>query len=1025
MLTMFGRSNANPGSIRMTYLGNGEAPNIHNPLQSFLVAYTALALRLARIDNQTLAGHIEDPGAVPDLISNRYLASLHNLLAYGAPFWKSLVDLSRYDSKLTITAMISRFALSPANGVKCMTEMVEELFERSQKLPVLTQSLWVHINIAVRLIQHYRLLQRTGPIMEEALVIQLQELPSQVYQFFLALDHKLQTFISKQVSALSIETSQGLVLQLSTLLQHIARSDLELTHRIVEEDLCLIQRFDKEEAASIVELAWKFGLLKKCILEGRMEIRVQGVETMQLELVQIFQKHVQGSEGRKDHPVAQFLADFMLNNKLIEYFVGVDSHPQLINRCANIIGFLVVTDRYTEAESDTIWQAVTTSQDSRFIDALLNMLIGIFNISTYPILLYLIAKLNELPIHSFDSSMINYARTLLDHLRKTWKQIPGAHSGFQQKMDMPPFHLCIRLLRQCTAESSMDLNRKREIHLFATTELNYLLPSGPSDTDRRAIYEECITDISNRTEFTTGSVSAINALVAQDPQKQIQLLFKDSDLTSQLIGEFAHMINAERCLNTSPQILDDRLVCRSCLLEQIIARVPNTITADAGAQLWDFAVGSRALHDAARDYMWMCFCKAIRLCNSGDSRNSFIDQCIKTYLPQLQPRFYTNGCLCFVQDVNSYHLVFAASRTEENINEEPTAIDLLWQLSLTSPIGTIEHKAISLLVALYLDSPDVQHRTRAVTEAVHIGIVERCMRQLTCAGSRLRAFSDGTSSGEDEPMVIVASEDEIQAHRLCFSRSLMILKELVHGVRSRPKYSPQAPSQAPLPAISQDIKGNPIRIMYQYFGGGSGTPDIRTLEVGDLETIQDLSCRLVSLTGLSKFKLIAGGQVLDLIKLADQTLRDLKFNQKGLLLVQRELHADSEPKLASASGLRPAELEILGHFSELYQLLGMEEKFAREVGHECAHSLDGIQLIKSRFMSFSSHSRHTAISQRWSAQISPRLMMSFLRQPHTKFSTRYMRSSFVSFTTRRMYAATLFLVYGWVLTSNRVLQPRI
>ena len=909
----------------------GDTTSGIDPLQDFLVAYTGLAMRMAQIDNQTLAGHLEDAGNPPDLISSRYLLPLIQLQSHTSPFWKSIVDISRYDVRIPVTAIVCRFIQPPASGVACMMEICREVLERSQKCPAITQNIWVHLNIANKVMMHYRLLQSSGATTGEAWIPSLRDLPHELYQFFCVIDTQFQTLISKQVSALSIETSQGLVNMMSTLLQNIAYSNEQLTSKIIREKLDLTQDFDRHDGALLVELAWKFGLLKKCILEGRMEIRVQGVDTMQMELVQVFQKYVQTREDGANHPTAQYLSNFMLDNKLVDYFVGVESHPQLINRCANIVGFLVVTGRYTETQSDVIWKGVVTSPDSRSIDAILNMLIGIFNISGYPILLYLTAKLNEIPIHAFDSSMIHYGKTLFEHLRRTWSHSRGDNPVFAQRMDMAPFHLCIRLIRQSCAESSLDSARKRDVLNFARTELESLLEYGPSDADRNAIYQECIKDISDRTEYATGSISAMSYLIAQNPEGEIMSLTKGTDFTSLMIEEFAHMVETERSSKGPSQMLEERLDTRCNFLQNIIVSAPDTINTTAGGQLWDFAVGSRALHDRARSYGWMCLLlRALRRCKTTE--NPFIDQVIKEYLPKLQPQYYTGGCLQFVQEVVHYQSCTSTFRIDKDANVGPTATDLLWQLSLTAPPGSIEQKSISFLVVLCLDTPEAQRRTQAATDAIHIEIVERCIRQLSSAASKLRSYSDGTSSGEDEPMVIVASEDEIQAQKLCFSRSLMILKEFVHGVRSRPQYSPQPQSQPQLPQEPREIKGEPISIRYQSFNGGAGT-DIRTLEVGDLETIQDFSSRLISLTGFHAFTLIAGGQVLNLKNITHQTLRSLKFDQKGLFIIRRAADADSLPSLPHASGLRPVELEILAHFGEMYQLLGMEDRLAKEVSH--------------------------------------------------------------------------------------------
>lgn len=907
------------GTLKTAHLESGEVFEDESPLQNFLNAYTSLALRMARIDYQTLVQKFEDAGALHDLMSERYLQMLYRVTGHEYPFWKHLIDNSSYDCKVTITAMMNRFQLPSEDGLALMTRISKEILGRSPGIPALIHKVFVHINIVTRLMQHYRMLQVGKTKVDEALESLLHGLPSQAYEFFQIVEASLKELITKQVPALSIDVSQGLVQQLSTLLRYVTLSDGEPVSRILGQESIMLQNLASEESAHLVELAWKFDVLKRCILDGRMEIRVQGVETMQTELVSVYNKFIQSGPAQRDHPIPQFLADFMLANKIVEYLVGVDSHPQLITRCGNIIGFLVVTHRYTETESDTIWTAVTTSQDSRFVETILVMLPGIFNIASYSVLLYLTAKLNELPIHAFNASMIGYGVQLLKGLRDQWKWDP-----VNQKIDMPPFHLCIRLIRQSAVEDSLEASRKRDIHQFATSELVNFLPYGPSDNDRRSIYQECIQDISDHTDFASGSVSAINLLL--DHEKDLPTLINDWDFARLIIGDFAHMIDAERSMKSSSQMLNERLGSRLRLIQTIVATIPNTIAADTATQLWDYAIGSHALSPLNRDLAWMTFLQVMRKINQ---RNSFIDLCVKEHLPRLQPRFYTDGCLNFVKEVSNYHLR-TATRLGDKGKQEPTAVDLLWQLSLSAPPGTIEIQAIGTLVGLYLDSPENQRRSRAETEAIHIGVIERCIRQLTSAASKLKAFSDGTSSGEDEPMVIVASEDEVQVQRLSFSRSLTVLKGFIGGVRSRPKYSPQPQNKPHVLPRPRELKGETVKIRYQSFGTGAGT-DIRTIEAGDLETLQEFTQYLQSLTGFSKLTLISGGQKLDFASISDKMLKDLTIHTKGLLLVKRDADAESVPDLNTTLSLRPVELEILTHFSEFYQLLAMEEGLGKEV----------------------------------------------------------------------------------------------
>lgn len=892
--------------------------------QEFLVAYTDLASRMAQIDCQILNECAVDVNVLPDLISQRYLNNILILISPNrSTLWKSLHDLCSFDCRPTITAIIHCFTRRPANGIKCLSQIIKGLLDRSQTTPSLVQKIWVPLQIVNGIIHHYNSLSESCDETQTAMLQSMRHVPVESYSLFQIIDATLQTFVSKQVSVLSLDMSQALVQQLSTLLTSVGLANQDLTVSTLREKLGLHEEFENGEGVAIMELAWKFQLLKKCILEGRMEIRVQGVETMQQELVTVYNKYVQRNPAHKDHPVAQYLSNFMLDNRLVEYFVGVESHPQLITRCPNIVGFLVVTSRYSEAESDAIWKAVMNSPDPRTVDAILNMIQGFFNISPYETLLYLTKKLDELPLEAFDGSMMMYGRALLENLRRTWKEKRSLG-----RLHLPPYHLCIRLIRQAAAEKSLPFNRTKEIHVFALSELQSLLAYGPSNTDRKLIYEECVKDISCRTAFATGSISAINALLGQNPEGDIRMLASDSDLTNLLIEDFAYVIDTEPPLLALPRTLDEGLTVRLDLLQSIILYIPDTVHADAGQRLWDVMLGHEALSDRARHSAWNILVRSTRSCLK---RNSFIDRCIADYLPQLNPKFMGPGCLSFVGQVVHYESRLAHLQLDEGQQRiNPLGGELLWHIALVAPPGGIELDAIQMLVALHLDSPKNSHMGLGALEAVQIDVVERCIRQLKIAASKLKSFSDGTSSGEDEPMIVVASEEEINVQRLSFTRSLMVLKEFVQGVRSRPRYSPIPRKKPHFPRNLHETKGDCFQIRYQSFSGGTNT-GIHSIEIGDLETIDELSQRLIALTGFSKFTAIAGGQKLDLASNSNSTLREMKFDQKGLLIVKKAHDANSLPDLAPAPELRPLELEVMKNFRELYQLLGMEEGLAKEV----------------------------------------------------------------------------------------------
>ena len=868
---------------------------------------------MAKIDEQTLQTFSEDPATAPDLVSERYVMHLAHLIMYNASFWRATVDIRHYDVGLTIVNMLRRFGRSPYNGIHCLANI-----SKSQSWQVFNPKHWAPASVVYQTIEHY--VQRCQD--EEKAIF--AGVPSQSLQFFFDLQDKIVTQIRKQMPCFSIDCCQLLIPKLALILHLLTMLDDGVSSRILNQLTIPAPEVSYRDQPHLTQLAWKFGILKRCIMEGRMEIRVFGVNTMQQDLVEVYQKYINNRQITPLHPIPNFLSDWMLANNLVEYLIGVESHPQLIQRSSNIVGFLVVAGRYSDAETDLIWRLLVSSQDPNKIDAILNMIQGFINVTNYAILLHLVRKLCDTPIQLFDGQLLVFSRNLFDSLRRQLRSMPAEH-----KMDIAPYRACVWLIRGSAADVPIDLNKRQEIQSWATDELKHLLAYGLTKSDLRDIYDECLSDIAQHTEHASGSILALHTLLKPKSEVDIKFLAQHSDLAVLLVNDIAHI--ASQSASKTAFILHECLTIRLALLMDLILLAPECITSDLAKNVWDVTVGSNAPNDQARNSAWSILDRVLA---STKARNSFIDVCINDFVPTLAPDCIVHGSLLFARDVAQYDSRFQQSGEPTADEEQPErgSLRLLWQMSLAIPEGKhdLESKAINMLIHQYLDSPGTKKRSRAATDAVHVDLVERCISQLTSAAAQLKAFGDGTSSGEDEPMVIVASESDIEAQKLCFGRSMKILQTFVHGVRKCPMYSPEPQNPPLLPKTFHEIKGEAVRMMYQAFTDRQQT-EIRTVEIGDLETGEDLNGRLKILTGFSHFQAFVGGQRLDLTKEVNTLIHGLKTNQKGLVLVRKTTPADSIPDLTPSSGLRPVEKQILSHFSELYELLALEESLARQV----------------------------------------------------------------------------------------------
>ena len=901
-------------------------------LLDLLSAYAALTARMLQVDCQTLTETAEDTGVTPDLVSQPYLRVLTYLFwnSKDLPLYKTLHGVYDIPMRTVVQQVIERFASSSSNGIHYLTQYVDMLLERTQTVPNVVADIMGPINTIHRISQFFpKGEERPQQPITSTTVIQ-------AFQFFQTIEAKFQAFIRRQVPSLSLELMKVLIAELSPILTNTLLANASLIDTMIPAGITLPGDTNLKDRTLLAQHAWRFDICKNCITKGRMEIRVQGIDTMQEDLVANFQTHVSGRDIRTLLVLPDYLSRSILDSKLVDYLVGVESHPQLIQRSKNIVGFLVVTGRYTEAETDIIWKTVASTPDSRTIDAILDMLSGILSIMNYPQLLYLCQKLNDLPIRYFDARMLVHCRLLLEHLIKKWLD---PEISYGESLDMPPYKLCLRLLREAVADASFSPSRKQEIYQIATNELGSLMRYGPSIVSSASILDQCIEDVSSRSAMATGSVAALNVLLEHDFEGKATQFAGTFDFTTLVVDEFVVFSKLQSSTSFNSIEFHDALRIRFSLLQRIITSVPDTIPPELGEKLWRSMLGEPEISEHARNMAWKMLARVLPSCRL---RNSFLERSVSELFPRLDPCYLTWGVLEFAEKVVQYEF---RSRKMFGHREEnqpgPPGADLLWHLSLAVPNPITAGTAIEMLVRLYLDGSLVHHPASSVADGSDARLVDRCIQQLIKTASKLKRLNDGTSSGEDETMVIIPLEAEVSVEKIYFTRSLSILKAFMQGIRAR---TPESPSSKSLPQSPCIIHGEKVQIKYQYFSTGFNS-GVRELEFGDLSTYADFVMRMSKLTGFSKLTVIAGGQKLDETTYKDTLLRELKLHQKGLILIKIAQNAESVPEETGTTTLRPLEIEVMKHFHDLYSLLGMDDHLGSDVGHHVSAARNRAQCV--------------------------------------------------------------------------------
>ncbi|KAJ5668957.1 hypothetical protein N7462_010027 [Penicillium macrosclerotiorum] len=882
--------------------GTGKSP--WDCLEEFILGFVQLALHMIRLEIMILRQLTseKDPQP-PESLSQKYLNPMIWILSYQTvPFYSGLEQ--RYPSELT--SMLSRArekALGPSiNLATTVAEHASLLVELIPRFPQLSNPLLYHVLLAQNLIDSS--LTRTVELDNDT-PVSLPRSAQLLYDTTRLIDDSYREWVTKKAPWATSDFSEQLLRQLPRVYNALCLGYSELVDQIAN-DLSIQLPADTtfSENTLIIFWGWKFAMLKKHIMEGRMELRVHGVETMQSDLVSLWKQNISPNPKGISLPFIQYLVRFILDNKIVDYLVGVDSHPQLISRSSNIIGFLIVTNAYTNKETDIVWKTVTESQDSRIVSEVLLMLSRTFYVHATgaPALLYICTKILQLPLDRFDARILEFCDSLLDRMYGT----PSDRALYEQ-VDTVALQICARLIRESTAAEYLSVEQKKQLQDLGSRQLTSLIKAGISEVDRMDMYERCIQDISEMNQFTVGSIQVLSSLVPRHDTQEMWKLATDFDLTRLVITDVLHTVNSDQ-VDLVDGLSQHGLISRITMLFRLIEKVPDTITPELGKAVWDEILLSKKLDLDTFKAVWVLMINALK---ESDKSNPFLNRCINEYLPAI------NQLRNPVQP--------PPIAAEHEVVLIP-GMDRIWNFILTAPPGTIEAEATKYAIEVYLDHAIIRNSLRSAVEATHIAAVERCLDQLKSAAATLKTPKVDVRDGDTIMDSDIPSE-KLGSEELRFRRSLFFLHQLLGGLRARPQYS--SPKGSPPILPERPLKGNPIDISWQSFNGNSHSK-INTLRIGELSTAAELVERLTLITRFSKFTAISGGQRVGLLDDPEMFVKDMKHLQSGLLILRKAPDAQEVTRDRRQS-LTSVDSEVLKHFDELYELLALDDGLAREI----------------------------------------------------------------------------------------------
>lgn len=897
-------------------------------LQDFLLSFAAIALHFVRLDSQMFKAVAVDEGLEPESISSRYLNPLCWMLQLrGIPFYQALQNSQEINILPFVAALNEKIVEDPLDLVQTLAEFTTLSLRLIIKWPKFVFSLISACMIVGHLIDFA--LERVELDINQTTIVspEMREMLEEAYAFFRTIDVAYQTYIAKKSSSMTTDSNEVLFKLIGNAYDACAKLMPDFAMDIARAlEIDVPEDTEMELLPALIRTRWRLQVLRKQIVEGRMELRVNGIETMQNDLVSLYRQYIVDVVDGADNPIIRSSVQFIKDSKLLDYIVGIDSHEQLISRGPNIVGFLIVSGAYTDEDTDTLWRTVTDGQDNRVVPDVLKMLTQTFTYhpASSHALVYLCQKLLELPLHRFDQTMTEYCDALLSNIKEKAMQRRSQNDETTSQTDIIPFQLCVRLIRETPTVPELSSDQKNYLLGFATKQISSLLEMGLHDDLKIEMYKQCINDISACNETALGSIRAMCALLQPSNGSDLPRLIEEFDLTRLVVnnlGEFCDSVSSE----SPPSQCLSNVYARIHLLSFIIEKSPQSFSDELCNFFWQKVVDSPTLGDRYKNMVWDVLSRVAVTAIQTEVRNSFVERMFRDYLPTVKPERYTISVLGLTTKAVLYGMTFDSAGTPDPGDEISfPGMDQLWRIITTALPQTIEQQAIDRAIELYLDHPLVHDSDIKSVQATHIALVDRCIDELMAAASKLRLPSPNAMDvdvDDDEQI-----ETAVAANELRYSRHLTFLRQFIKGLKSRPLYHPGRRQSPELPPDGAEC-GQILDVSYQYFNGSNRSP-VQTLRMSENCTTQQLIDKLKKTTGFTLFNVIMGGRKMDWSSSPEQTLHDAKVGQLGLLMITKHPDAAVLPVETPPDPVIDAVLE---HFDTLYELLTAEEKVAREM----------------------------------------------------------------------------------------------
>ncbi|KAJ9654013.1 hypothetical protein H2198_006868 [Neophaeococcomyces mojaviensis] len=895
-------------------------------LIQFIKAFAHVAIYTMNLDVRRLVtlGDAVTVGTLPVALSLDYLRHLCTMLA--PPNNSYLYTNLRTQRNIQEKEFSSRIAtVLFYDDVHKPFQALSDLFnELDHTLPSNSQSRTSLLSI----VQCYRSFLNVVKVNGTSLNEQQREALRKItHQFVTKTFEALQQAVTKQHPWLTIENN-------NTCLDAYCRL-CSITIQLfpeVADDVFRIARieqreFDSHELSDLAQWAFRLTLLRLMIQHGRMELRVFCIDAMASDLVNIWTRFNNWSTPRRVS-LLDLVVDFLKGNEMVHYLLGVDSHPQIVQKSPNVIGFLCISNNWLPADTDIAWKAVLQSHDHRAVAAVVDVLRANVPHLNLESLLYFYEKLSDFPFERLDARVLDFIIVLFN---ATLQKINIA-DGREQQVNVTVVRLCFYLLceahvpTRCSTELTQQL--QGAILNFLMSDANN--PHGRrvmnmAEADREALISMICEDVSTHNDHATGSIIGMAALLSSLDVLTASRLITTCDFAKLLLNDILHLSSRNSAEASLPEKAlyfeyDARF---SCMLFMIV-NTPIVFDRELYESFWANVLTSDLPHEI-RSRAWNVLASAYE---RSTSLNPFLQFVSEQFMERLPSSALNEAVLNFAKSSVEFELQYRTEmmeRSDEYLHIP--SMERIWRVMLEAEAESVQNEASDFVIKTYLDSNVIISRSAASIERTHAALVDRCIqtvidsaRLLKPPSSAVTGMPDGDASMSND----LPSQPETHLHR-----SLMLLRKFLNGLKSRPRWRLSSPTILAPALRNFQRRGEPVELTLGIVNHPEIRSDKQPWTVGEDNTGDELWQFLTNLTGWSQIHFIKAGARLHL-QHNESTLKELKIGQ-GPVMISRVMGSATTGLSRSVRAASPVDSKIMHHFGELYALLESNERVAKAI----------------------------------------------------------------------------------------------